>query len=83
MLHRTIGNLTGKPQFEIDAINYALKHNKALSRIPGVSSAPQPVGAPLERQGKSAGAVCAILQVADELGIVDALGDSRHGKLAL
>ena len=83
VLHRTIGNLTGKPQFEIDAINYALKHKKALSRIPGVSSAPQPVGAPLERQGKSAGAVCAILQVADELGIVDALGDSRHGKLAL
>ena len=74
--HHTIANLSGFPQEEIDAIEFALKHKKHLDRLVDIDEK-------RERQGLSVGAVLAIHKIADELGIVDALGPSRQGKLAL
>ena len=63
VLHRTVANLTGPPQEEIDAIDFALRNKKSLRSALGAPDAPA------GRQGKSAGAVCAVLQIARELGI--------------
>lgn len=86
VLHRTIANLTGRPQEEVDAIAFALKNKKALAQAKERVAAP---GSPdigeviAQRQGKSAGAVWTVVQIARELGIADALGDTRQGRLAL
>jgi hypothetical protein len=74
--HHTIANLSSCPQEEIDAIDFALKHKKHLDRLVDVDEK-------RERQGLSVGAVLTIHRIADELGIIDALGSSRQGKLAL
>ena len=74
--HRTLANLTGKSEEEIAAIKFALKHKGNL-----------PVNFEVEKlesnQGLSVGAVIALREVAKKLGIVQSLGRSAQGSLAL
>ena len=55
----------------------ALKHKKDLSQLISVTDAVS------LRQGLSVGAVWLIFDLAKQLGITEALGHSRQGKLAL
>ncbi len=80
--HRTIANLSDCSPEEIAAIKLAFKHKHDLGKLT--------VNAPEEsddnmvwRQGQSIGAVAILKGLAQELGIVDALGSDRQGKLAL
>jgi len=76
--HRTIANLTACSPEEIQGIELAFKHKKDLESLTLASEGPLHL-----RQGLSFGAVWALHQVADRLGIVGALGSDRPGKLAL
>ena len=75
--HRTIANLSRCSSHEIEAIRLALHHK----RDPSGSADPSKVIS--LRQGMSVGAVWLISHVARKLGIADALGKTRRGKLAL
>lgn len=75
--HRTIANLSRCSPQEIEAIQLALRHKEHLSDL---HVAP---AALTLRQGPAFGAVWLLLQLARSLGIPQALGDSRQGKLAL
>lgn len=74
---RTVANLSNCSQEEIRAMTLALKHKGALSEL---STSSDLISI---KQGVSIGAVWVIYQVAKELGIVNALGSGREGKLAL
>jgi len=75
--HRTILNLTPYGEEVALAVQYALKHRRELAqtarRLPGATV----------RQGLSVGAVWLLFALAEELGLVKALGETREGKLAL
>jgi len=75
--HRTIANLSRCSPEEIEAIRLALRHKQNLKKVmeQGV-----PVGI---KQGLSVGAVWLLYEMARRLGMVDALGETRQGKLAL
>lgn len=75
--HRTLANLSGCSEEEIQAMRLALKHKKDLSQLVSVTEAVS------LRQGPSVGAVWLIFDMAKQLGITEALGNSRQGKLAL
>ncbi|HEY4482207.1 MAG TPA: IS1634 family transposase [Candidatus Brocadiaceae bacterium] len=75
--HRTIANLSGCSPEEIEAIRLALRHKKDLTQVASVKESV------VTRQGLSIGAVWLVCEVSRQLGIVDALGKSRDGKLAL
>jgi len=75
--HRTIANLSKCSEEEISAIRLALKHKKDLSKLAAASEVVS------LHQGLSVGAVWLVFDIARELGIVDALGNSREGKIAL
>ena len=75
--HRTIANLSACSEEDIAAIKLALKHKKDLASL--VNAAPSVA----LRQGLSVGAVWLIYDMAKQLGIADALGNSEQGKLAL
>ena len=75
--HRTIANLSHCNEQEILAIRLALKYKEDLATV--VDAA----GKLSLRQGLSVGAVWLVYQTARQIGIVDALGPSRQGKLAL
>lgn len=75
--HRTIANLSGCSEEEIQAMRLALKHKKDLSQLISVTEAVS------LRQGLSIGAVWLLFDMAKQLGITEALGNSRQGKLAL
>jgi transposase len=75
--HKTIANLSGCSDEEIEAIELALKHKKDLSQLVSVSEAVS------LKQGLSVGALWLVFDMARQLGIADALGNSRQGKLAL
>jgi Transposase DDE domain len=75
--HRTIANLSKCSEEEISAIRLALKHKKDLSKLAAASEVIS------LHQGLSVGAVWLVFDMARELGIVDALGNSREGKIAL
>ena len=75
--HRTIANLSSCSQEEIEAIKIALKHKADLESLTSVSKDIS------IQQGLSVGAVWILWEMAKQLGIVDALGASRDGKLAL
>ena len=75
--HRTVANLSQCSQEEIRAIRLALKHKENL---PALIEAAENLSL---RQGLSVGAVWLVYDIARQLGIVDALGPSRQGKLAL
>ena len=81
--HRTIANLSRCSDEEIKALKWALAHKQQLDEI--LKRLDQP-GHPDQislRQGESFGAVWLVWQTARRLGLDQALGDSRQGKLAL
>ena len=75
--HHTIANLSGCREEEIAAMRLALKHKKDLTQLVSVTAAVS------LRQGLSVGAVWLIYDLARQLGITEALGNSRPGKPAL
>lgn len=77
--HKTLGNLSHCSPQEIEAIRFALKNKHQLPKILAGGCLPDYS----YRQGLSVGAVYTVFQTAKRLGIVDALGSDRNGKLAL
>jgi len=75
--HRTIANLSKCSEQEIAAIRLALKHKKDLTKLAAASEVVS------LHQGLSVGAVWLVFDIARELGILDALGNTREGKIAL
>ena len=75
--HRTVANLSNCAKEEIEAIRLALKHKGNLSKL---LAATETVSL---KQGLSVGGVWLIYDMARQLGIIKALGNSRQGKLAL
>ena len=75
--HRTIANLSKCSPEEIAAIRLALRHKKDLTQITDRSKAC------IIRQGLSVGAVWVLYDMARQLGIDQALGATRQGRLAL
>jgi transposase len=75
--HRTIANLSHCSEEEIEAIRLALRHKKDLAALISTRNDI------CLRQGLSVGAVWLVYDIARQLGITNALGSSRQGKLAL
>jgi transposase len=77
--HRTIANLTNRPDDEIAALRFALKHK---GELPEEALMLDGEGSECE-QGLSVGAIIALSEVAKRLGITKSIGCSRQSKLAL
>lgn len=77
VLHCTIANLSHCSEAEIGAIRLALRHKHELEKLGTMAESV------IFKQGLSFGAVWMVYQVAIKLGIVEALGSDRDGKLAL
>jgi Transposase DDE domain len=77
VLHRTIANVSHCSAAEIEALRLALRPKEALEHLGTIQDA-----LPL-KQGLSFGAVWTVYHVARRLGIAQALGTTREGKLAL
>jgi Transposase DDE domain len=77
VLHRTIANVSQCSAAEIEAIRLALRHKEDLKNLGTIQDAIT------LKQGLSFGAVWTVYQVARRLGIEQALGTTREGKLAL
>ena len=75
--HRTIANISSCTPQEIEALRLALSHKHDLSAVASIKDDLR-----LE-QGLSVGGVWTVFSVAKRLGIVEALGSTRSGKLAL
>jgi len=75
--HRTIANLSGRSDDEIEAIRLALKHKGDLADLGSVREDVR------VQQGLAVGAVFALSSVARRLGIGKALGNSQPAKQAL
>lgn len=75
--HRTIANLSQCSEEEIESIRLALKHKNNLVGLTSVSKDISLV------QGLPVGAVWLVHDIAKQIGIAEALGSSREGKLAL
>jgi hypothetical protein len=75
--HRTLANLSTCSLEESEAIRWALRHKHAF---PPVDAAPDHL---VLRQGLSVGALWLVYAVAQQVGIVRALGTTRAGQLAL
>lgn len=75
--HRTIANLSRCSNEEIEAIRLALRHKGDLEAL--VKQRP----ALVLRQGLAVGALWTLFDMARQLGIERALGDTRQGRLAL
>jgi transposase len=75
--HRTLANLSSCSQEEIDAIRLALRHKHDLTHLGAVHEHIR------LKQGLSIGALWLVYDMARQLGIVQALGATRAGKLAL
>lgn len=73
---RTIASLCTLKIEEINAIKLALTHKEDLNSLASIKNAEV-------LQGKSYGAILAIRKVAHELGIINALGNSKNAKIAL
>lgn len=76
--HRTIANLSGCSQVELQAIELALKHKHDLDSLRPTEKGPLHL-----RQGLSFGAVWTLHQLAERIGLTEVLGSERQGKLAL
>ena len=77
VLHRTIANVSHCSEAEIAALRLALRHKEDLEHL-------GPIQDTLTlKQGLSFGAVWTVYHVARRLGIAQALGPTREGKLAL
>src|SRR5438093_11112409 len=77
VLHRTIANVSQCSAAEIEAMRLALRHKEDLEHLGTVQDAVT------LKQGMSFGAVWTVYHVARRLGIEQALGTTREGKLAL
>jgi transposase len=75
--HHTIANLSACSEEDITAIRLALKHKKDLASL--INASPSVA----LHQGLSVGAVWLVYDMAKQLGITDAMGNSKQGKLAL
>jgi Transposase DDE domain len=77
VLHRTIANVSHCSTAEIEAMRLALRHKEELEHLGTIQDAIT------LKQGLSFGAVWTVYHVARRLGIAQALGTTREGKLAL
>jgi Transposase DDE domain len=77
VLHRTIANVSHCSEAEIAALRLALRHKEDLEHLGTIQDAIT------LQQGLSFGAVWTVYHVARRLGIEQALGTTRDGKLAL
>jgi hypothetical protein len=77
--HRTIANVSECSEEEIAAIRLALRHKKNLSEL----TIAEKVQTFSQKQGLSIGAVWSVYAIAKQLGIVEAFGTTREGKLGL
>jgi hypothetical protein len=77
VLHRTIANVSHCSEAEIAALRLALRHKEDLEHLGTIQDALT------LKQGLSFGAVWTVYHVARRLGIAQALGTTRAGKLAL
>src|SRR5438128_8056527 len=77
VLHRTIANVSHCSAAEIEAMRLALRHKEALEHLGTIQDAVA------LKQGLSFGAVWTVYHVARRVGIAQALGTTRAGKLAL
>lgn len=75
--HETIANLSHCSAEEIKAMKLALKHKGNLAEVGERETKV------MLKKGKSIGAVWILLAMAKRLGIQKALGNSKHGRLAL
>lgn len=73
---KTIANLTHRPPEEVAAIELALRHKHHLQELGSIQETRL-------KEGRSVGAVWTVFEVARQLGINQALGESHEGKLAL
>jgi len=76
--HRTIANLSACSQAELQAIELAFEHKHDLDSLRPSNQGPLHL-----RQGLSFGAVWALQQLAQRIGLTKVLGSERQGKLAL
>lgn len=74
--HETIANLSHCSEAEVQAMKLALKHKQDLTKLGSKEEI-------TTRKGKSIGAIWLLLSMAKRLGIQEALGNSKQGKLAL
>lgn len=74
--HRTIASLSSCSQEEIAAIKLALKHKGDLAHLVSLKQIKT-------REGLRVGAVYGLKVIADRIGLTQALGNDRQGKLAL
>ena len=75
--HRTIANISKCSPEEIEAIKLALKHKENIAKF---------IVEPVEihvKQGLSVGAIFVLYKVAQEMGIVKALGNTKEARLSL
>jgi hypothetical protein len=79
---RYLLNLGDYSESTLNALEYALKHIPELDRMSKLDSRAGKADF-RQRQGKSLGAVWAVKRVAEELGMVKALGGGRQAQLAL
>ena len=77
VLHRTIANVSHCSTAEIEALRLALRHKEDLEHLGTIQDAIT------LKQGVSFGAVWTVYHVARRVGIEQALGTTRAGKLAL
>jgi Transposase DDE domain len=77
VLHRTIANVSHCSAAEIEALRLALRHKEDLEHLGTLTDSL------ILKQGLSFGAVWTVYHVARRLGIEQALGTTREGKLAL
>ena len=75
--HRTIANLSKASDAEIQAIKLALKNKDQLEQLGNIN---QDIDV---QQGLSVGAVMTLWQLAQRIGLVQALGSSQNAKRAL
>ena len=73
---KTIASLCKLNQEEIDAMKLALKHKRDLQSLQSIKAASV-------TQGKSYGAILALQEIAEEVGVVNALGNTDNGRMAL
>jgi transposase len=73
---RTVANLTNCSEQEITAIELALRYKGSLSELEFYNN-------PTIKEDLSVGGVWVVYEIAQRLGIVDALGNDRQGQLAL
>lgn len=78
--HRTIANLSKCSDEEIAAMKFAFEHKHDLDGLKKHATAIEPY---TTCQGASIGAVAILYGLAHKLGLADALGHHRQGRLAL